>query len=567
VILIAPGEYPEWVEIAHDLTLKGEGKVVITGGFLAGLRIRAGEVSLQGLTLEAMLQAEGQATVHAEECQLSSVYVTDGAQMEIVDSLLEGDWLAMVVSGRGSFLRSSDSRFLGGVVVTFGEAVFVDCELGEVTVQLGKLTAQGSRMGAITLQGGSLTLSDCDITGDMTLYPGSEAVLEDCRLAASQIGISLHGDSQVSAEGLTITGGTTGIDLSDISRLELTSSSIYGCESAGINAWDQTSLELSQVKIESAGEYGIFAKGTVNITMEECEITGCGDGLHLAGQVTAQVTGSRFRGNRAYGIAAWGNSRVTGAGNEFSGNGCDLLGDVATGVRQPLSPASEEVITSPDPRFPTLQAALDALLPGGTLVLAASQTGSVVIEKELTIKASNGARLSATSEEVPVISLVPGAKLSLEGIHLHGGAYGVLVPGSASLNVSGGTVTGCGVGFELWAQASLTLQGTEISHCRKGIQLRDGATAALTDVQIHDSAEVGILAWHEASLTLEGSLISGNGKGVVLYLRGCGFGWAPEEFAGTLAGAGNRIFGNQELDLCPPYPGTPWPDGFLLPAP
>jgi len=86
-------------------------------------------------------------------------------------------------------------------------------------------------------------------------------------------------------------------------------------------------------------------------------------------------------------------------------------------------------------------------------------------------------------------------------------------------------------------------------------------------MQIHDCAEVGILAWRQASLTLEGSVITGNGKGVMLYLRGCGFGWAPAEFAGTVAGAGNRIFGNLELDLCPPYPGDPWPDGFLVEAP
>jgi len=243
------------------------------------------------------------------------------------------------------------------------------------------------------------------------------------------------------------------------------------------------------------------------------------------------------------------------------------LGNVAPGVRQPLSPAGEEAITYPDPRFPTLQAALDALLPGGTLVLTAPQTESVVIEKELTIRAPSGARLAATSGEVPVISLIPGGKLSLEGVELHGGAYGALVCGTASLNASGSTVTDCEVGFELWAQASLAAQGTEIAQCRKGVQLRDGATASLTGMQIHDCAEVGILAWRQASLTLEGSVITGNGKGVVLYLRGCGFGWAPAEFAGTVAGAGNRIFGNLELDLCPPYPGDPWPDGFLVGAP
>ena len=89
VILIAPGEYPEGVEIDHDLALIGEGEVTITGGplgFVAGISVRAGEVSLQGITLEGGLLAEEQAVVHAEGCRFSSVTVSDWSRVELVDS-------------------------------------------------------------------------------------------------------------------------------------------------------------------------------------------------------------------------------------------------------------------------------------------------------------------------------------------------------------------------------------------------------------------------------------------------------------------------------------------------
>jgi nitrous oxidase accessory protein NosD len=58
------------------------------------------------------------------------------------------------------------------------------------------------------------------------------------------------------------------------------------------------------------------------------------------------------------------------------------------------------------------------------------------------------------------------------------------------------------------------------------------------------------------------SVINNDGYGIVLYVKACGFKDAPETFKGTIEGVRNEVRGNYKGDLCPPYPGPPWPEGF-----
>ena len=75
------------------------------------------------------------------------------------------------------------------------------------------------------------------------------------------------------------------------------------------------------------------------------------------------------------------------------GNGVDLFGNVISGLRNPLMESVEMEVILPHAAFPSLQHAVDALLPGGRLILGdGSYAGGVTIGRDVSIVAKDGAQ-------------------------------------------------------------------------------------------------------------------------------------------------------------------------------
>ncbi|NOX44524.1 MAG: hypothetical protein GXO72_02140, partial [Caldiserica bacterium] len=70
----------------------------------------------------------------------------------------------------------------------------------------------------------------------------------------------------------------------------------------------------------------------------------------------------------------------------------------------------------------------------------------------------------------------------------------------------------------------------------------------------------GIRLGPDVELSLVDCTVLGNRWGVVIGPEGCGTAGVP---SGTISGDGNLVIANAEADLCPPYPGPPWPEHFL----
>jgi parallel beta-helix repeat protein len=117
-----------------------------------------------------------------------------------------------------------------------------------------------------------------------------------------------------------------------------------------------------------------------------------GAGIVLRDSAQAEITNNLIRGNGRAGIASSSAGPVTGSKNRMQENGVDLVGNLPAGLRLPLVEATKQEIRLPDPAYPSLQHAVDALLPGGRLILArGAYAGGVTIEKDLTIEALEGA--------------------------------------------------------------------------------------------------------------------------------------------------------------------------------
>lgn len=205
---------------------------------------------------------------------------------------------------------------------------------------------------------------------------------------------------------------------------------------------------------------------------------------------------------------------------------------------------------------------------------------------------------------------------------LNNGDNGIVLWDSSQAAIQRNRVSGNLFGIKLRDFAQVSIAENSIAANRwDGLQLRDSAQAVITDnrivengkngLQLRDSSQASIvhnqishnqgdgvvlgrsargtlvnntvsynehgilLGWGEAQedrsmsatpLKISANEVFGNrGWGMILYAETCGFSQAPEASNLPLRGEDNESHHNGKGNLCPPYPGSPWPEGFLRP--
>jgi len=402
-----------------------------------------------------------------------------------------------------------------------------------------------------TSEGGSVSLRELTITG-----ADGECTDPDGGVCAA--GVLVHGAARAEITGCIISENRIGILLGDSTEAEIARSTISRNRADGILLEDAARAEIVENTIENNG--------------------GCG--------ISSRTTG-----------------KVQGGGNGMSGNGADLCGNLPGELRTPSTPllTSAALVITISPQGPSIQEAVDALPPGGTLVLRSGEyEAGVTIARDLRLEAEEGARvvLRGRSTYAPAISLVSGGKVELKGLEVTGGLHGILLAADAQAKIVDCTVSSAkaGEGVLLWntARAEIThstisgngSSGISLMHSAQlmlaastvaenglvGILLYDGAQAEISDsmisgnryggIELWDSTQAiiadstvsgsiedGILLGSAAQATIDGNLISDNERyGVALYLQSCGFPYGERAFRGRVSGKGNTIPGPEELD-------------------
>jgi hypothetical protein len=120
--------------------------------------------------------------------------------------------------------------------------------------------------------------------------------------------------------------------------------------------------------------------------------------------------------------------------------------------------------------------------------------------------------------------------------------------------------------------ALVVLGGSTVSECgQHGLWFTESSRGVLFDSYVTKNGADGLLAQGDAILEINGCVFSENvGAGLRASVSSCTGAFDPKSyFAGTVEGSGNvapgpeEQNGNQEAGLCPQYPGTLWPGGFL----
>jgi len=333
--------------------------------------------------------------------------------------------------------------------------------------------------------------------------------------------IIVYSDSEIEViiEGLTVTEAkeSAGIRIGGKAKVIIRRSQISG-NSDGIVMIGFSRTMITDSVISDNGR-GIDIEKSAQAMISSSEISDNDCGMWMEDFSQAEVSGNRFLHNRDCGIGVWSErASVYGGRNEMRGNGADLVGYAPAFLRQPLVLQTESKALSVPGDYSSIQEAIDAIAPGGTITVApGTYKVGLTIWKPLTIRGAGKDKtvlkpLSNPTRKL-IVSIIARAKgVALDGLAISGSKWdGLLVHGEASLE--GLQISGNNNGIEMMGSSKATISNSEISrNDGDGIEMWDSAQVRISGLQISENRRNGVEMGFSSQAAISNSRISGNGK-------------------------------------------------------
>lgn len=594
-ISLRPGE-----SLEEAIARAPEGAVIVlsSGKYQANLRLEK-SVTIQGAGPEATV-------IQAFSPGPPVVWVMGRARVGLVGLRIEG--------GRGGF-----------VSLEFSSAGILVQDEAQLELQNVKI-AQNMASGIFARDQAELSLRDVEILENsrygLEIFGQAKVYAEKTRIHGNKMGgVWAAGESDVRLEGSTVENNLgpglwiresakarlweahvrenhgPGLSLRDSGEAWVSASFIFGHRESGVLLldgavfsaygtiveanWNGLELGGGKTYLEGCGILrnrwdGIVARGGAEVCVERCRFLGGeGSGIFASGRAEVHVRNNFFEGFTVAGISGFSRVPIQGEGNEFEQNGVALLGNVEARVRRRKAVPSREAVNFPDPAFSDLQESVDAVLPGGILVLLPGRhPAGIVVDKPLEIR-GDGEAILVGPPGAPALALVEGAELRLLGVHVTGGSEGLAMGAGSAAELIRCAFWENGAGLKLWQNARLYAFQTSVSyHPQGGVWLWDESQAVLEEVTLFQNELCGVCAGGRSSLVLRKSTVSENGwqGGLLLrdfaevevwetaFSRNRGYGVAVQNavcvgagpgFWGKILGGRNEFSENYKGPVCP----------------
>jgi parallel beta-helix repeat protein len=380
------------IQPALDAAMPGDTVLVSTGVYREFLRIKK----------TVILATEGSVTVRApsENTLPQPVITLDGAKdVRLNGFSITGSALAGVSMNGGSALLENNtlSDNTLGILISKGASV----TLSRNKIGDGILVKEKSVLTALhnTIQEGS---------GDGILIINSSATLRENEISQFEAnGVALKANSSMNLIQNTIAANkASGVEVSDASEATLEGNTISQNAYAGIM------ITAGRAKITgnqlTANEWGVRVGGS------------------------AEIRDNRIQQSRWCAIWAEINAQVTGNPNQLRENGAELCGPVPLGLRQSLAVQTSRSQVSVPSDFRTVQEAIDAVAPGGTVVLAAGAFSTPIgIYKNITLRGSPGTILEG-NKKIGIVIASGATKVSLQNLTVRNGLVGIRIEAGGS---------------------------------------------------------------------------------------------------------------------------------------
>lgn len=559
----------------HGILIQGEARVTIIDVSISGNE-------WSGIMMSDSANIEITGSTISENRNSAGIELRDETHAVITDSVFFGNWHAVLLwdQAQGVINDCSFSDNYWGVGVGIeAQAVITGSTFyenargigigGQAHAAITAVTITGSRLDGI-LVWGSATVEMADsvisenrlglglsssayVTGHRLTFSGNgdgirlsgaaSALITDSTIVISQDdgiemrdrsqievsgtdisnnrggGLSLAGNALATVTDSTLSDNEYGAKLRGAARLETTDSAFVASTMYGIRVTNTAQLVITDSSL-SENSIGISLKertwaAITRVTIADNRM----NGIELLDGATGEIYGNLINDNGQVGILSFTEALPQGSGNIMRANGVDLLGNIEASLRVPLvEPAKAEVLF-PHPAYPTIQHAVDALLPGGRLILSnGDYAGGITIGNDLMIMAAADAEPRIVGGYV-VVSLVGAAQVELAGITLTDGQTGLIASQTAQAMISGAAIVdNHGDGLVLLGSASgLITDLTIAGNGRNGIMLSDSTWIEIAGSDISDNRGCGLLLSDLATAVITDSNVSGNrGNGVMI---------------------------------------------------
>ncbi len=552
-VVRVPDDYPTLQEAADALAPGGT--LVLGAGEVEGRLIVTKPLTVQG-------QGADRTRLVKVQTDSVGVVVPHGVRGVRLEGLtLQGDETSIALYGAGE-------ASLRGVRVAGYGAGFVLVGRGRLDVQSAAVEA--NVIGIALGDRAQATLRDAVVRGseEIALVAVGEAklsLLEGTRIVEhrGRVGIALGERAWARIEGAEIRDNQTfapPIGLLDRATLEVADSRIVDNDEGAVIAGDEALVTITRSTLSGNDGIAVVVAGQARVVVEQSAIEGnawrgltaldsgqlvvrdsvladnAEEALFAKGTALVELSGNRIEGHKECAILVEEPGvRVTGSDNTMRDNAVDLCGYAPASIRRPLVPPTgrQEVRVPED--YPTLQEAIDAVAPGGTVHVAEGTfQGGLTIWKPVTLKGAGLERTTidgtiSTIADVQGVTvrdlrtsfsrlmgfLLYGQGLVLERVEVahHLGYSGIVLGGQATATFRDVRVyANRGPGLLLHGGARLNAQNLRVEgNTGDGIDLRGSATLHLEKGQIANNGNEGVALEEEAQATLIDVLIEGNG--------------------------------------------------------
>jgi len=437
----------------------------------------------------------------------------------------------LTLKGKGTSRVSINGNSRGSPVLMTGpssvEITLVNLTLKGASGEICNNRAKGVCPAGLSVTGRSTArLVNSKLIGNgrdgLRIISSGRATLKNSEIRSNKrYGIWMSGSSSASISNTSVIDNKAGIEASRGSEIDISTSEVSSNDGYGISLFGNSRLALDNSRLSGNGEGGLRLENSSKSTLQgNSLVKNNGQAVLVQSSADVKMAGNKIKENQI-GITNHSDGSVVLKSNEIVNNWIDLIGDLAGKSRTKHKKEKVKKISLPDEEYPSFQAAVDALMPGSTIVLEGDIKGGAVIDKKMTIKAEGKpAKLISSRETVsPVISLINGSNLTLIGVKVTGsGGSGIVLGGNARLRIESSTVSDNGSeGIGLWNSSRLTLVKTRIgNNDGSGIRLVDSSRATLTGGDVAGNKLYGVLTAGSARIEIDGSTLTDNGDSGLL---------------------------------------------------
>jgi parallel beta-helix repeat protein len=369
------------------------------------------------------------------------------------------------------------------------------------TVTLTNSTVSNGWHGLEVWDSATVTLTNSTVSGNeddgLRVWDSATVTLQDSSVSHNRWdGLEVWDSATVTLTNSTVSDNWhDGLEVGSSATVTLENSSISNNWEDGFAVSNSATVSLTNSTVSDNWYDGLSVEDSATVSLTNSSVSNNGDdGLDVWDSATVEIKESIMSDNKRCGIGVFSpEAQVSSTPNTMRSNGADLCRWAPASLRKPLVPQDPRPHLAVPADYASVQQAIDAIAPGGTIELAPGiYEAGLTIWKPLLLRGAGREQtiLQALPERKLVLSIIAEVQgVRVEGLQVRGSQWaGLLIYGR-----------------------EVTVHDTVISDNEWGLSVSGSAMVTLTNFTVSDNEEIGLSVGGSATVEVRGSTLEGNG--------------------------------------------------------